>query len=45
MSTKSKSLKSKDLTVNDLTGVQKAELLMIALNVETASLLFKQLDR
>lgn len=44
MSTKSKSLKSKDLTVNDLTGVQKAALLMIALNVETASLLFKQLD-
>ncbi|HPN36885.1 MAG TPA: flagellar motor switch protein FliG [Melioribacteraceae bacterium] len=44
MSTKSKNLKSKDLTVNDLTGVQKAALLMIALNVETASLLFKQLD-
>jgi len=44
MSTKGKSLKSKDLTINDLTGVQKAALLMIALNVETASLIFKQLD-
>ncbi len=44
MSTKGKNLKSKDLTINDLTGVQKAALLMIAVNVETAALLFKHLD-
>ncbi|MFH0734138.1 MAG: flagellar motor switch protein FliG [bacterium] len=44
MSIKSKNLTRKDLTVNDLTGVQKSALLMIALNVETASILFKNLD-
>ncbi len=44
MSTKTKNLARKDLTVNDLTGVQKSALLMIALNVETASILFKHLD-
>ncbi len=44
MSTKSKNLKGKDTTINDLSGYQKAALLMIALNVETASVLFKYLD-
>lgn len=44
MSTKGKNLKGKDTTINDLSGFQKAALLMIALNVETASVLFKYLD-
>ena len=40
----SKSLKRKDVAVTDLSGLQKAALLLIALDVETASSVLKNID-